>query len=51
MTAHRTAKTSQCRDPGLEQEMKERLRTDPDNVQLMTGLVTLLLTDIFPVQL
>ena len=43
---HRSARTSQCRGPGLEQELKEALKSEPDNVQVAVRLVTLLQTEV-----
>ena len=44
--AHRGARTSRCKDPTLEQRLRDGLNTDPDNVQLKRRLVTLLQVEV-----
>ena len=41
-----SAKTSKCKNPNLEQELKDGISTDADNIHLVSRLMLLLQTEV-----
>ena len=45
MKAHRSAKTSICKNQRLEVELGEKLKAEPENLEVMMRLITVLQCD------